>query len=167
MSSLAPTVLALLRLRAGPQDLPYSTGLCITSVILYAFVIAVSSTSLASEGEPGRSLLAISLQFIAVVIALRYRGNLGRFVQTAMAFALTGIVLGVLQFMLLSQANPEQNQPLLAVAWFALFGWSLSVDANIFRHALDISLPIAMLITVMLLAFTFIVLELLVKMPAA
>jgi hypothetical protein len=47
----------------------------------------------------------------------------------------------------------------MALAWFFVFGWSLVVEANIYRHALVIGLPQGILVAVALLALTYIVLH--------
>lgn len=160
MNSLLQTVLDLLRLRAGPQDLPANHRL--TGVVIAAYVVqaVVTSQALGGEHEPIRSIMAIAIQFGAVAAMLMYRRHGERLPQTLMAFAATGFVVSLLAFGLLLQSDPQQNQPLLPLLWFLIFGWSLAVDANIFRHALNVSMPIAMLITVMLLALTYLVLEL-------
>jgi len=157
------TIFDLLRLRAGPQDLPDSRPLTLVVIGIYVSQAIITSSGLGSEDEPTRSLVAIALQFIAIGALLSWRRSPERVQQTLLAFAATGTVISLLAFMLLLQADPAVNQPLMALAWFAIFGWSLAVDANIYRHALGISLPIAMLITVMLLAITYIVLELLLR----
>jgi hypothetical protein len=62
---------------------------------------------------------------------------------------------------ILARFDGSQDQPELALAWFAVFIWSLAVDAHIYRHALSIRLPVAMLITVMLLAVSYSLIDLL------
>ena len=51
-------------------------------------------------------------------------------VLTLMAFAATGTVISLLAFALLLQAEPGVNKPLLALLWFAVFGWSLAVRGS-------------------------------------
>ena len=160
MNHLLHTVFDLLRLRAGPQDLPADPRLTGMVIVAYVAQAIFTSQALGGENEPTRSLMAIAIQFGAVAAMLLYRRNPERLQQTLMAFAATGIVVSLIAFGLLLQSDPQQNQPLLALFWFLIFGWSLAVDANIFRHALNVSMPIAMLITVMLLALTYLVLEL-------
>jgi hypothetical protein len=107
--------------------------------------------------------MAIALQFVAVTLMLVWRRHPERLQQTLLAFAATSTVISLAAFGLLLQSDPDVNQPLLALLWFAIFGWSLAVDANIFRHALDVAMPIAVLIAVMLLALTYVILELALK----
>ena len=77
------------------------------------------------------------LQVVAVIVLLQVRKLPERMPQTLSALAGTGIILGALAFGLLLQADPEVNQPLLGLTYLLLVGWSLAVDAHIYRHALD------------------------------
>lgn len=162
----------LLRLRAGPQDLPDHRGLTLVVIGFYIVLGVITNHALATSdpqgqtalNEPARTLFSIGLQFGAVALMLVWRRNPERIQQTLLAFASTGSVISLLAFFLLLQNDPNvPSQPILALVWFGIFGWSLAVDANIFRHALNISMPIAMLVTVMLLAITYLVLELLFR----
>lgn len=169
MASFANAVFDLLRLRAGPQDLPDNRGLTMMTIGAYVALSVITNQVLGSINnqppealnEPTRSLISIALQLGAVALMLISRRQPERIQQTLLAFASTGIAITLLAFFLLLQNDPNQpSQPILALVWFAIFGWSLAVDANIFRHALNLSMPIAMLVTVMLLAITYLVLEL-------
>lgn len=161
MASLWPTLVELLRLKAGPQDLPVDRTLTVIAIAIYLGQAIMTNQALGSENEPARSIASIALQFGLIAAVLFWRRRPERLQQTLLAFALTGTVVGLLAFFLLLQNDPAvASQPVLALVWFAIFGWSLAIDANIFRHALNVTLPIGMLITVMLLAITYIVLEL-------
>jgi hypothetical protein len=59
----------------------------------------------------------------------------------------------------LTQSDPAANQPLLALTWFAVFIWSLFVDANIYRHSLSVPFAMGMLITVLTLAASYVLIE--------
>ncbi|MEM1411181.1 MAG: hypothetical protein AAGH19_02405 [Pseudomonadota bacterium] len=166
------TVFDLLRLRAGPQDLPSSQGLTLVAVGAYIALGVITSETIAklstdpaaTMNEPFRSLVGAALHFGAIGLILAWRRCPERFQQTALALASTGVVISVAALVLLMQNDPNvAAQPMLALLWFVIFGWSLAVDANILRHALDITLPIAMLVTVMLLAISYLVLELLFR----
>ena len=172
MGNFSQVLYDLLRLRAGPQDLPDHRGLTLVVIGVYVALGVITNQALGSMNEqaqatlnePARTLISIGLQFGAVAAMLAWRRNPERIQQTLLAFAATGAVISLLAFFLLLQNDPNQaSQPFLALIWFAIFGWSLAVDANIFRHALNISMPIAMLVTVMLLAITYLVLELLFR----
>lgn len=159
MNDLFQTVWGLLRLKAGPQELPSSWPL--TGLVLAVFIgqAILTTQHLGDETGASRSIVAIAIQLVAVAAMLRFRGHPERLEQTLMAIAATGTVLGLLLFVFLIQADPEVNQPFLAMVYFAIFGWSLAVDANIYRHALGISMSLGVLVAVVLLALTYVVLD--------
>ena len=159
MGGLLGTLVNLLRLRAGPQDLPASWLLTGAALLVYLGQAMVTSQNLGGEEEAARSAIATVIQFTAVAVLLRLRGHPERLQQTLLALAATGIVLGLLAYLFLVQADPGVNQPMLALFWFAIFGWSLAIDANILRHALSVSMSTGVLIAVVLLAATYMVLE--------
>ena len=160
MNELFKRLIDLLRLRAGPQDLPASWA--ITGLVMAIFMgqALITAQNLGGATEAARSVLSVVVQFTAVAVLLRLRKHPERLQQTLLALAGTGIALGLLAYVFLLQADPEVDQPWLALVWFGIFGWSLAVDANIFRHALGITMSTGVLIAVLLLAFTFVVLEL-------
>ena len=164
MTQQLQVVLDLLRLRAGPQDLPHDLRYTLAVLLLFVVQAVLTTEALAeasgTESEVGNNLLSTALQFVAIATLLFYRRRPERLQQTVLALAATGIALNLLAFPLLLQSDPNQNQPLLLLLWLGLFGWSLAVEGNILRHALDVELPIAMLIVVMLLALSFLALEL-------
>jgi hypothetical protein len=84
-----------------------------------------------------------------------------RFAQTLSALAGVGIIFNSITWALLTQSDPTSNQPLLALTWFAVFIWSLFVDANIYRNALSIPLAMGMLVTVLTLAVSYVLIEML------
>lgn len=165
MTDFLSNLINLLRLRAGPQDLPASWALTIMVVAIYLGQGVLTTQQLDSTGDSARTLLSAVLQIVALAAMLGYRRFPERFQQTLLALAGTGIVIGLIAFGLLVQADPDKNQPLLALAWFAVFGWSLLVDANIYRHALAVPLSVAMLITVLLLALTYVIGQFLFGVP--
>ena len=159
LNKLAGTLFNLLLLRAGPQDLPSSWPLTATISIVYLGQGILTSQHLGGEDSAARTIVAIVIQFSAVAALLKFRRRPQRLEQTLLAIAGTGIMLGLLAFMFLVQADPDAQQPLLALIWFGIFGWSLAVDANIYRHALSISRAQGVLIAVLLLAATYMAIE--------
>lgn len=159
MNSLIRTLSQLLRLRGGPQDLPASWAL--TGMLLAAYLALGMYTGqvLGGEDAVARSLAINVLQVAAVAAMLRVRRHPERLAQTLAGLAGTGIMLGALAFVFLLQADPEVNQPLLGLAWFAVFIWSLAVDAHIYRHALSIKFSTGVLVAVLLLAVTYVFVE--------
>lgn len=150
----------LLTLRGGPQHLPASTAL--TGFLLLAYVVQnlLTGQQLEDEHAAAKSLIAIVLQITLLTGLLRWRNYQERFFQTLSALVAVGIVFNAITWALLTQSDPTQSQPGLVITWFGVFLWSLLVDAHIYRHALSVNLSIGMLITVLMLALSYIVIDL-------
>jgi hypothetical protein len=151
----------ILRLRGGPQNLPSSWLLTILLLAAYLVQNLITGQQLEDENAAAKSLLAITLQVIVLTGLLLWRRHPERFAQTLSAMTGVGIVFNAITWALLSQSNPETNQPLLAITWFAVFFWSMFVDAHIYRNSLSVPLSIGMLITVLTLAASYVLIEML------
>jgi len=151
----------LLRLRGGPQDLPSSWPLTIVLVAVFLAQNIITGQQLDDQDTAAKSLAAISLQIIVLVGLLYWRHYPERFTQTLAALLCAGIAFNLFTWALLTQSDPQVNQPVLAMAWFGMFIWSLFVDANIYRHALSMTLSIGMLVAVLTLAANYVLVELL------
>ena len=150
----------LLFLRGGPQHLPASWSLTVFLLAVYVVQNLLTGQQLEDESAGIKSLVAISLQILIVAGLLRWRNFQERFAQTLSSLVAVGIVFNAFTWTLLNQSDPIQPQPGLALAWFGVFLWSLFVDAHIYRHALAVSLSMGMLVTVMMLAASYIVIDL-------
>jgi len=151
----------MLRLRSGPQSLPASWRL--TALLLTAYLIQnlITGQQLEDESAAAKSLVAINLQVFVLAGLLYWRRHTERFVQTLSALAGVGLVFNAITWFLLTMSGTAQNQSLLALSWFAVFIWSLFVDAHIYRNALSVTLSVGMLITVLILAASYTTIELL------
>jgi hypothetical protein len=159
LSPVVTRLLLLLRLRAGPQDLPASWGLTLFLLAAYIALGIYSARALGGEDAVARSLAINAVQIIAVVALLQLRKFPERLPQTLSALAGAGLVLGALAYALLAQADSAVNQPLLPLAWFGIFIWSLLVDAHIYRHALSVSMAQGVLVAVLILAASYMLIE--------
>ena len=159
MNGIIVSLVNLLRLKGGPQHLPASVWLMIFMVSAYLLQNLVTGQQLEDESSAAKSLLAISLQIAVLAGLLQWRGQKERFTQTLTALAVVGIFFNMFTWVLLMQSDPTANQPALALIWFAVFIWSLFVDANIYRHALSVALSMGMMITVLVLAASYILIE--------
>lgn len=132
-------------------------------VALY-LMLAVFTGQRLGEGDSSAASLAITaMQFAAVAVLLYIRKHPERLAQTIASLAGVGLIFGTLSFIFLSQADPEVQQPILALAWFGIFFWSLVVDAHIYRNALSITMAQGMLVAVLLLAASYVLVELTMK----
>jgi hypothetical protein len=156
MGRLLTSLLLMLKLRSGPQDLPQSWALAALLLSVSFGMGMYIGQTLGGENAVARSLALNMLQVVAVIVLLQVRKLPERMPQTLSALAGTGIILGALAFGLLLQADPEVNQPLLGLTYLLLVGWSLAVDAHIYRHALAINMSAGVLVAVMLLAVSYI-----------
>ena len=150
----------LLFLRGSPQHLPASWHLTVFLLAVYVVQNLLTGQQLEDELAGAKSLAAISLQIMLVAGLLRWRHVQERFAQTLAALVGVGIVFNAVTWVLLNQADPARSQPGLALAWFGVFLWSLFVDAHIYRHALAVSLSLGMLVTVVMLAASYIFIDL-------
>lgn len=161
MNSIILSLASMLRLRGGPQNFPASLPLMVVLVAAFLTQNLYTGQQLDDDNAAAKSLLAIGLQITVLAGLLYWRRSPERFVQTLSALIAVGIVFNGITWALLSQSNPDSNQPLLAMVWFSVFIWSLFVDANIYRHSLAVNLSIGMLITVLTLAISYVSIELL------
>lgn len=151
----------MLRLRGGPQSLPASWPLMILLLVAYVVQNLITGQQLEDDNAAAKSLAAICLQVAVLTGLLYWRGHMERFPQTLSSLTGVGIVFNTIIWALLTQSDPASNQPALALIWFGIFFWSLFVDANIYRHSLSLSLSMGMLVTVLALAASYVLIELL------
>ncbi len=154
MKSLLFTFGQLLRLQTGPQALPYSPSLLVITFLL----LTLMPVLMAFGHGPWFNLLMLSIlthgfTFLAAYLILYVYKKPQRFVQTAFAMAGCLFLLNLLMFIISSVVPPLANY--LGIASKAilylllLLGscWTLLVQGNIYRHALEIKLGLGMLIT--------------------
>jgi hypothetical protein len=156
---LIRTLLDMMRLRSGPQDLPAGTGLAAALAIAWLAQGLLTDRALDQANSPLRSLLAIAVQFAAIAALLNLRQQAARIPQTISALAGTGIIFGLLALLLLMQLDPANPQPNIALAYLGLFVWSLLVDGHIYRHALSIKMSLGVLVAVLIFAANFLIMR--------
>jgi hypothetical protein len=159
MSRLLLRLLDIMRLRSGPQDLPAGWGLTIVLTLAYLAEGFIADQVLNESDSAPRSLVAITIQYLATSALLTFRDMGSRLPQTLTALAGTGAIFGALSIVLVMQATPGATQPALALVWFGAFLWSLAVDAHIYRRALSFTMSLGVLVAVLIFALNFIVIE--------
>ena len=159
MNTLFNTFLGIMRLRAGPQELPSSWSTTLAIVAAYLMLGVFTGQRLGDGDSAAASLAVTALQFAAVITLLQIRKYPERLAQTLSALAGVGIIFGSLSFIFLVQADPSRQQPMLALAWFSIFFWSLVIDAHIYKTALSVTMAQGMLIAVLLLAASYVLVE--------
>lgn len=159
MNGMLVNLAKILRLRSGPQDLPASWTLTIILLTVYIVQNLVTGQQLDDDDAAAKSLISICLQVGVLTGLLYWRNHLERFAQTMSALAAAGVFFNFITWGLLSFSDPALNQPILAMVWFAVFIWSLFVDAHIYRHSLSVRFSTGMLVTVLLLAASYVLIE--------
>jgi hypothetical protein len=148
MLSLIRFFFLLCLLRTRPQDLPASQALL---VLVAAANILIATVLVWNRlGEPFTGLLAGLLDtailsgFIALL--LRFRGSLGRFLQAATAALGASAVISAISFpvevAVSSGVEAGGTSAQLIAVVFLLFVWLQVALGHVFRHALDVSMPL-------------------------
>ncbi len=159
MNAMFNTFIAIIRMRSGPQDLP-SSWLSALAIVAAYLMLGVFTGQRLGDGDSAAASLAVTvLQFAAIIAMLQVRKYPERLAQTLSALAGVGIIFGTLSFVFLVQADPSRQQPMLALAWFSIFFWSLVIDAHIYKNALSVTMAQGMLIAVLLLAASYVLVE--------
>jgi hypothetical protein len=144
LARLALLVRDICQLRRGPEEIPYSWRLLVVLIGASVALDVLSERVLGGHDALARSLVSTTLVLALCWIALAARGLVNRYVQTASALVACGIVFSLLVLPLAMLAGPMPSdasltplQTLLVWATFAIFVWSVLVDAHIIRRALD------------------------------
>lgn len=153
------SLLNMLRLRSGPQDMPGGWVIAAGLALAYIGQGFIVDQIMDDPDAAPRSLLAISVQFGIVSLLLNLRRFQTRLPQTISALAGTGFIFGLLSLLILSRVDPGKPQPDLALLYLILFGWSLAVDAHIYRHSLSVNYGVGALMAVLIFAANFILLK--------
>jgi hypothetical protein len=159
MGRVLQTLLDMMRLKSGPQDLPADSALAVLLALLYFAQGFIASQVLDEPDAAPRTVLAIAVQFGVITALLNFRNLSLRLHQTISALAGTGFMFGMISLLLLVRADSEKPQPELALLYLALFIWSIAVDAHIYRHALSTKMTFGVLIAVMIFLANYILLR--------
>ncbi|HHO59648.1 MAG TPA: hypothetical protein ENJ64_05350 [Thiotrichales bacterium] len=150
--SVLQKLLSMLFLRAAPQDLPYDKSLMVRLTFLYWFSgVLVLSATLQPDDVLQSMLLSVVVLLVFVYGILRVFNRQARFVQTFSAVAGVSLLFNLASWpMLAVVAGASEGDPLLTTMSFVflmLISWEVLVKAYIFRHAIDISMLNAMLLS--------------------
>jgi len=138
-------LLAMLFLKAAPQDLPYSPLLAIQLVVFYFLSgVVVLQTTLSPDNLYSGILLGVFVQYVfayAVLVALSKRARL---IQTFSALIGVSLLLNVISWPVFSviadQAASDSLRSTMSLAFLLLISWEVLVKAHIFKHALEIKM---------------------------
>lgn len=159
MSRLFQRLLDVMRMRAGPEDMPPGWGIAALLGLAYLAEGVIADQLLDGTDSAPRSLISVNLQFLVIAALLAARRMSVRLPQTITALAGTGLIFGALSILLVMQAEAGKAQPLLALLWLAMFVWSLLIDAHVYRRALSITMSLGILVAVLLFGLNFLLIE--------
>lgn len=141
------------RLRAGPQALPSGRNLLISVVIAGIFIDSFASSILIPKLSGFEIITTVAIFNVvllaAVYLLLNVIGYKQRAMQTLTAIAGSGLFISlVLLPGLITVDFAEQETKSFALFILIDNIWRIAVNAHIFRHALSVSLLMAMIISV-------------------
>lgn len=151
MHPLLDSTLKLLALRDGPQSLPHSPALLTRLLLLLLAATALFMTQLFSGPHVAlHTVTSLALTFGLPMAALALAGKQARFVQTATAICLAELVFIAIDFIIQGAYGTPPDKPenattmqqVVALLWFVFVVGQITVNANIYRHALDLH-PVA------------------------
>jgi len=140
-------------LRMKPQDLPASGTLLALALAAHTVAgAAVAAVNLRFGQALAAGVVDTALMCALTTGLLMLRTLRERTVQTLTALAGAGTVIGVVAYpvSLWLHGAQEANAPApgLAVLLLAVLGWSLTVSAHIFRHAISTPFYIGLLVSI-------------------
>lgn len=156
----------IVRMRRGPEDLPFDRSLLIGTVIAYGLLNLVVTLLVPTPRVPALPLVLIEIMvtLVAVRALLQLAHRPERFVQTATAtfgfqLVLAPAVLGVAWLSMTFGKDASWQLP-VAMLQFAMAVWVLAVGSRILRSATDWPLAacVAATITARLLTYVIILL---------
>ena len=164
MNDLIAAFIALFRLRAGPQDLPYSPRLLAGLVMAEMCVDLATAQMVATAEHPvslPRAIVAAALTVLAIYVVLAMGKKANRFVQTATAWMAVKLVSELVTLPMLPVIGfpppataPEQItllQGLLSFPLLAVLVWWLMATTSVMRNALELRAALAFPIVVAML----------------
>lgn len=152
-------LIALLFLKSAPQDLPFAKAFAVRLSFLYWFTgVLVLSTTL----RPGLEVQSMGLSLVIllgfVYIVLRAFNLEARFVQTVSAMAGVSLLFNLVSWPLLyvvaANTGGESTLALVSLFFLMLISWEILVKAHIFKHALELSMFKAMILSFSLFFIT-------------
>jgi hypothetical protein len=142
----------MLLLKTAPEDLPYSSGLMNRIIFVYLVSgLVVQSGIVEPSLSISRMLLNLAIMVFFTYVFLSSLELKARFVQTLSALVGVGIVFNLLAWPLLKQlgkeASPEPLAGIIPLLVLLLMSWELLVTAHIYRHALNMKMGHAIILS--------------------
>lgn len=154
MDKIAQQFFDIFRLKAGPQDLPASKLLMALVVLAYAMLVLMLTVGDQGPGTALQVAIVATLMLTGLVyLMLWVRDYTARYAQTLTAMAGCGVVLELLRWPLVILQQYGANDGgsffvvVAAILLWGLIVWEVAVIGNIFKHALDTSMWMGLIIS--------------------
>jgi len=138
-------LIALLILKAAPQDLTYSPQ--ITAQYAVAYILSgvfVLQTTINPDDMLAGLFLGLVIQGVFTYFVLRALNHSARFIQTLGAIIGVGVLFNLLSWPVLSvladDANVDSLRSTMSLMFLLLISWEVLVKAHIFKHALEMKM---------------------------
>ena len=143
--SVLQNLIALLILKATPQDIPYSTSLTVKLVAGYVFSgIVVLQTTLNPDDLIQGLILGLIIQLVFTYVILNALNHRARFLQTFCGILGVGILFNLLSWPILAMlgdaAASDTMKSSLSLMFLMIMSWEVLVKAHIYKHALEIKM---------------------------
>ena len=139
--------------KIGPQNLPASLMLLAVTLFAHTLVQILGFALMTNRAEAFTAGMTATLLLCALTGAMLYLvGRPARLVQTLSALAGTISLIWLIGLPLMSWTvlgvATDTNSAVPRLLIIALLGWSLTVQGNIFRHALSLPLFMGLLVSI-------------------
>jgi len=165
-------LLALLFLKAAPQDLPYSPGVVIQLLVFYIVSsVVVLQTTLSPDSLYAGILLGLLVQYVFTYAVLGALNKSARLMQTFSALIGVSLLFNVLSWpvfsVLADNAASEALKSTMSLLFLLLISWEVLVKAHIFKHALEMKMFGALALSFSLFFISITLSQLLLPVEAA
>ena len=139
MLALFLTLFDIVRLRKGPEAIPYSWVLCL--VVLTLWLLAGFAIALSTESIDDRDFLnstftgVVALACYAAIVVSS--GHTSRLLQTATAILGCGALISFLYLVETVVLGPLVGEPVTTLIAMLIVFWSVPVEGHIIARAID------------------------------
>ena len=139
MLALFQTLFDIVRLRKGPEAIPYSWVLCL--VVLTLWLLAGFAIALSTESIDDRDFLnstftgVVALACYAAIVVSS--GHTSRLLQTATAILGCGALISFLYLVETVVLGPLVGEPVTTLIAMLIVFWSVPVEGHIIARAID------------------------------
>ena len=155
-------------LRRAPQDLPASQSLLVAVLVVNALAgIVLGAQTWAGTGVAlAATVLDLGVLLALLWLALRMRGVLPRFTQSATALLGAGVLFTLLAMPLQPLLDTPEDIEAGALLYLLLLVWVQLVYGHVLRHALNVNLVSGVALALVYTFTSAVLIELLFPLPA-